>query len=165
MADERTYPCLPCPEIDDSIAFYESLGFRRTYRQVRPNPYAVVIRNNLQVHLFGIDSFDPAKSSGSAIVAVPDPDALYAALPQGLRQRSREASGRRHSQMAGPGNATAPFAASASSIRVATGFACRSWETSRTIRRRRRRRPSLRSSKLPHGWAIHTTTSPVRCKP
>ena len=28
MADERTYPCLPCPEIDDSIAFYESLGFR-----------------------------------------------------------------------------------------------------------------------------------------
>ena len=87
MADERTYPCLPCPEIDDSIAFYESLGFRRTYRQVRPNPYAVVIRDDLQVHLFGIDGFDPAKSYGSAIVAVPDPDALYAAFAAGLRQR------------------------------------------------------------------------------
>ena len=36
MADERTYPCLPCPALDDSIAFYESLGFRRTYRQIRP---------------------------------------------------------------------------------------------------------------------------------
>ena len=87
MADERTYPCLPCPEIDDSIAFYESLGFRRTYRQVRPNPYAVVIRDDLQVHLFGIDGFDPAKSYGSAIVLVPDPDALYAAFAAGLRQR------------------------------------------------------------------------------
>ena len=87
MADERTYPCLPCSEIDDSIAFYESLGFRRTYRQVRPNPYAVVIRDDLQVHLFGIDGFDPAKSYGSAIVAVPDPDALYAAFAAGLRQR------------------------------------------------------------------------------
>ena len=32
MADERTYPCLPCRTLDDSIAFYESLGFRRTYR-------------------------------------------------------------------------------------------------------------------------------------
>ena len=87
MADERTYPCLPCPEIDDSIAFYESLGFRRTYRQVRPNPYAVVIRDDLQIHLFGIDGFDPAESYGSAIVAVPDPDALYAAFAAGLRQR------------------------------------------------------------------------------
>jgi catechol 2,3-dioxygenase-like lactoylglutathione lyase family enzyme len=86
MADERTYPCLPCPEIDASITFYESLGFRRTYRQIRPNPYAVVSRDDLQIHLFGIDGFDPAQSYGSAIVAVPDPDALYEAFAAGLRR-------------------------------------------------------------------------------
>jgi catechol 2,3-dioxygenase-like lactoylglutathione lyase family enzyme len=55
MANERTYPCLPCADIEGSIAFYESLGFTRTYRQVRPNPYAVVAREDLQIHLFGID--------------------------------------------------------------------------------------------------------------
>ena len=38
MANERTYPCLPCGDMDESIAFYESLGFKKTYRQVRPNP-------------------------------------------------------------------------------------------------------------------------------
>ena len=43
MANERTYPLLPCRDLDLSIAFYESLGFKRTYRQVRPNPYAVVV--------------------------------------------------------------------------------------------------------------------------
>ena len=27
MANERTYSCLPCRDIDESVAFYESLGF------------------------------------------------------------------------------------------------------------------------------------------
>jgi catechol 2,3-dioxygenase-like lactoylglutathione lyase family enzyme len=86
MANERTYPCLPCGELDDSIAFYESLGFKRTYRQVRPNPYAVVALEDIGIHLFGIEGFDPAESYGSAIVAVPDPDGLYRDFAAGLRK-------------------------------------------------------------------------------
>jgi catechol 2,3-dioxygenase-like lactoylglutathione lyase family enzyme len=34
----RMYPILPCPDLDEAIAFYAALGFERTYRQVRPNP-------------------------------------------------------------------------------------------------------------------------------
>lgn len=85
MANERTYPCLPCRDIDESVAFYESLGFKRTYRQVRPNPYAVVARDDIHIHLFGIEGFDPANSYGTAIVTVPDPDALYRDFAAGLR--------------------------------------------------------------------------------
>jgi catechol 2,3-dioxygenase-like lactoylglutathione lyase family enzyme len=87
MAEERTYPCLPCRTLDDSIAFYESLGFRRTYRQIRPNPYAVVAREDLQIHLFGMEDFDPATSYGTVIVVVRDPDRLYEAFAAGLRRR------------------------------------------------------------------------------
>ena len=79
------YPLLPCRDIDEAIAFYEALGFTRTYRQVRPNPHAVVERGELAVHLFGMDGFDPADSYGSVIITVPDPDALYAAFAAGLR--------------------------------------------------------------------------------
>ena len=86
MANERTYPCLPCADIDGSVAFYESLGFKRTYRQVRPNPYAVVAREDLHIHLFGIDGFNPADSYGTVIVAVPDPDGLYRDFAAGLRK-------------------------------------------------------------------------------
>ncbi|MCW5878121.1 MAG: VOC family protein [Anaerolineales bacterium] len=86
MADERTYPCLPCADIDVSVAFYESLGFKRTYRQLRPNPYAVVAREDLHIHLFGMEGFNPADSYGTVIVVVPDPDALYQAFAAGLRQ-------------------------------------------------------------------------------
>ena len=35
-------PILPWADLDDSISFYEALGFNRTYRQQRPNPCAVV---------------------------------------------------------------------------------------------------------------------------
>lgn len=27
MPDERMYPILPCPDVDEAIAFYEALGF------------------------------------------------------------------------------------------------------------------------------------------
>ena len=37
-----TIPTLPSADLDESIAFYEALGFQCTYRQQRLNPYAVV---------------------------------------------------------------------------------------------------------------------------
>ena len=86
MANERTYPCLPCRDLDESVAFYESLGFKRTYRQLRPNPYAVVALEDIHIHLFGIDGFDPAGSYGNVIVVVPDPDTLYRDFAAGLRR-------------------------------------------------------------------------------
>ncbi|HYH65389.1 MAG TPA: hypothetical protein VD866_11900 [Urbifossiella sp.] len=85
MANERSYPCLPCRDLDPAIAFYEAIGFRRTYRQLKPNPYAVVQRDDLHLHLFGMPDFNPADSYGSVIVVVPDPDALYRSFADGLR--------------------------------------------------------------------------------
>ena len=86
MPDERMYPILPYPDLDTAISFYEALGFTRTYRQLRPNPHAVVSRGELAIHLAGIDGFDPEQSYASVIVVVPDPDALYQAFAAGLRQ-------------------------------------------------------------------------------
>jgi catechol 2,3-dioxygenase-like lactoylglutathione lyase family enzyme len=86
MAGERTYPILPCPDIDEAIAFYGALGFTRTYRQLAPNPCAVVALEEIQIHLCGIPGFNPADSYGSAIIVVPDVDALYHAFAAGLRK-------------------------------------------------------------------------------
>src|SRR5512134_2127255 len=87
MANERTYPILPCRDLDEAISFYESLGFKKTYRQTRPNPYAVVVLEDIQIHLFGIEAFDPNQSYGSVIIAVPDPDRLYHDFAAGLRKK------------------------------------------------------------------------------
>lgn len=85
MANERAYPLLPCADVDQAIAFYEALGFRRTYRQTSPNPCAVVQREDLHIHLFGMPNFDPAQSYGSVLVLVPDVDALYHDFAAGMR--------------------------------------------------------------------------------
>lgn len=85
MPNERMYPALPCADIDAAVDFYAALGFERTYRQVRPNPYAVVARDDMHIHLFGMDGFDPADSYGTVIIVVPDPDALYQSWAAGLR--------------------------------------------------------------------------------
>ncbi len=85
MANERTYPCLPCRDLDESVTFYENLGFKRTYRQLRPNPYAVVQYEDIHLHLFGMDGFDPANSYGTVIIVVPDTDALYHHVAERLR--------------------------------------------------------------------------------
>lgn len=87
MANERMYPMLPCRDLDDALAFYEALGFVRTYRQLRPNPYAVVAREDMQIHLFGMPAFDPEQSYGSVSVVVPNPDALYHSFADGLRRK------------------------------------------------------------------------------
>lgn len=87
MANERTYAILPCRDLDESIAFYETLGFKRTYRQLRPNPCAVVALEDIQIHLACFDGFKPEDSYGSVIIVVPDPDALYRAFAAGLREK------------------------------------------------------------------------------
>ena len=86
MANERTYAILLCKELDESISFYETLGFERTYRQLRPNPHAVVALEDIQIHLGGIKGFNPEDSYGSVIIAVPDPDSLYRTFAAGLRK-------------------------------------------------------------------------------
>lgn len=86
MANERMYPILPCRDIDEAIAFYEALGFARTYRQLRPNPYAVVARGDMQIHVFGMPDFDAEQSYGNVSIVSSDPDELYHSFAAGLRR-------------------------------------------------------------------------------
>lgn len=85
MAGERTHPILTVPDLDEALAFYAALGFVRTFRQLRPNPYAVVGYEDITLHLSAVAGFDPASSLGSVIVTVPDADGLYARFAAGLR--------------------------------------------------------------------------------
>jgi hypothetical protein len=85
MADERTVPLLPCASIDDMATFYAHLGFTTTYRQLRPNPYLALQREDLHLHFFGLPDFDPATSYGTCLVIVPDVGELHRAFAAGMR--------------------------------------------------------------------------------
>ncbi|KKK05206.1 hypothetical protein [Micromonospora sp. HK10] len=85
MANEVTVPLLPCASIDDIVAFYEVLGFRTTYQQRKPNPYAALQREDLHLHFFEMAGFDPAQSYGSCLVLTSDLEGLHRAFAAGMR--------------------------------------------------------------------------------
>lgn len=80
-----TIPILPCRDVDEIIAFYESIGFTKTYRQIRPNPYVVVKLNDIELHFFGVAGFDPEKSLGTCSIKLDDVDGLYRSFVEKLR--------------------------------------------------------------------------------
>lgn len=85
MAGEVTVPLVPCASIDDVTDFYRVLGFEATYRQLRPNPYVALQREDIHLHFFAMDGFDPEQSYGSCLVQVPDTDVLYRAFADAMR--------------------------------------------------------------------------------
>ena len=86
MANEIAIPLLPCRSIDEMADFYTMLGFRRSYYQVRPNPYVLLKREDLQLGFFGMpEAFKPEDSYGTCVIIVPDTGELFEAFAAGMR--------------------------------------------------------------------------------
>jgi catechol 2,3-dioxygenase-like lactoylglutathione lyase family enzyme len=85
VANELTVPALPCRSIDEVEAFYTALGFTRTYRQVRPNPYLALRWEDIELHFFGIPDLNPQDSYSTCLVFVPDIASTFRAFAEGMR--------------------------------------------------------------------------------
>lgn len=87
MANEVTVPMLPCRSIDEVGEFYQMLGFEQTFRQVRPNPYLTLRREDINLHFFEMAAFNPEDSYGTCGVIVSDVQALYGSFAEGMRAK------------------------------------------------------------------------------
>ncbi|GAA2275442.1 hypothetical protein GCM10009853_031960 [Glycomyces scopariae] len=85
MAGETTIPLLPCRSIDETADFYRMLGFTETLHQTRPNPYTVLVSEDIQLHFFGVDDLDPETTLGTCLVIVPDTGTLFDRFAAGMR--------------------------------------------------------------------------------
>jgi catechol 2,3-dioxygenase-like lactoylglutathione lyase family enzyme len=85
MSGERSYPVLPCPDLEEALDFYQALGFEVTFKQLRPYACAVVRLADLHIHLAAIDGFDPTASYASAIITAPDLEGMRERFASGLR--------------------------------------------------------------------------------
>jgi catechol 2,3-dioxygenase-like lactoylglutathione lyase family enzyme len=86
MANATMIPALPCASINETLDFYTALGFRVTYQQTRPNTYACVKYEDIDLHFFSMKSYVPAESYSTCLVLIDDADALYATFAANLRQ-------------------------------------------------------------------------------
>jgi catechol 2,3-dioxygenase-like lactoylglutathione lyase family enzyme len=67
-------PILPCLDLDATIRFYGTLGFRLVYEQQAPDPYAIVELHGVEIHFFVHPELDPATSVASCYLRVGDVD-------------------------------------------------------------------------------------------
>jgi hypothetical protein len=85
-ANETMVPLMPCLSVEDTQAFFESLGFRVTYSQARPYPYLAVEWGRVVLH-FGAapKALDPADNRNGALVMVDDVAPYHAAIVAAMR--------------------------------------------------------------------------------
>jgi hypothetical protein len=62
--------------MQDTLDFYQQVGFRVTFQQKAPNAYAVVALDSLELHLYGLKGLQPDQSHSTCLILVPDLEAL-----------------------------------------------------------------------------------------
>lgn len=72
-------PILPCKSIDDTVAFYKTLGFDAKIWGA-PNHYAILTRDTVELHIFTQPDLDPASSSAGCYIRVQNVDDTYGAF-------------------------------------------------------------------------------------
>ena len=74
---DLSFPTLPSRCLDDTLAFYETLGFEGE----RPaDAYAVLRRGTVELHFFAHEALVPAESSAGCYIRVSDVDAVHEAF-------------------------------------------------------------------------------------
>lgn len=85
MANETTIPILPCNSINDTLEFYVALGFEVTYQQARPNTYACVKYEDINLHFFTMKGYEPKNSYSTCFIQVADLASLHLTFSNNLR--------------------------------------------------------------------------------
>lgn len=81
-----TIPILPCESIEETLTFWESLGFRITYKQIRPYQYGVIERGGYQLHFGHVKGMDITQNLYSGcIVMISDLEKVYRELTEKLK--------------------------------------------------------------------------------
>jgi hypothetical protein len=93
-ASTITIPCLPCVSLDESLAFWQMLGYDVTYTQKAPNPYAVIRYDDYELHLFGLKQLNPEDNFTVCLVMVAEVEQLHATFAGRLKAALGKVPGR-----------------------------------------------------------------------
>lgn len=83
---ETMIPLLPCHELDETLDFYQAVGFEVTFYQKAPNAFAAVRRDDMELQFFRLKGYDPQTSYSTCYVVTDRVDALHEAFRAGLKQ-------------------------------------------------------------------------------
>lgn len=82
-----TIPLLPTASLDESLSFWQALGFEVALRQKAPNAYAVVRYEDFELHLFGLKRLEPEENFTTCLVIVSEVEQLHELYASGLNEK------------------------------------------------------------------------------
>lgn len=80
-----TIPVLPCVSLEETVIFWETLGFERTYFQKSPYPYAVVQRGGYDLHFIRQKGLKPEEAAHGCLIMVSEVEQVHKDFSQRLR--------------------------------------------------------------------------------
>jgi catechol 2,3-dioxygenase-like lactoylglutathione lyase family enzyme len=75
--DERAVPILPSRDLEETLAFYERLGFELRGAPIETYRYLIVGRGTIELHFWDAPNVDPLTTDASCYLRVRDADALH----------------------------------------------------------------------------------------
>lgn len=89
-----TIPALPSVSLDESLNFWTTLGYKVTYTQKAPNPYAVIRYDDYELHLYGLKQLIPENNFTTCMVLVGEVEQLHATFAERLKAALGRVPGR-----------------------------------------------------------------------
>jgi catechol 2,3-dioxygenase-like lactoylglutathione lyase family enzyme len=87
MNDETAIPVFPCASPDETLEFYQALGFEVTHRQTKPYVYLAVKRGGFDLHFHGGGKPDPEGRSATCLVMVDEVGPHHRAFATALKEK------------------------------------------------------------------------------
>ncbi|HEX5467516.1 MAG TPA: VOC family protein [Gaiellaceae bacterium] len=75
--DEYAVPILPSRNLEESLAFYERLGFELVGAPIEKYRYLIVRRGAVELHFWDAPDVDPLTTDASCYIHVGEADALH----------------------------------------------------------------------------------------
>jgi catechol 2,3-dioxygenase-like lactoylglutathione lyase family enzyme len=77
ITTEVAIPTLPAKNIEETIVFYDGLGFKLALRIQDPQEYIILRKGSLELHFFPWPELDPTSNFSGCYMRVSDVDVLY----------------------------------------------------------------------------------------
>jgi catechol 2,3-dioxygenase-like lactoylglutathione lyase family enzyme len=74
---ESAVPILPSRNLDETLEFYEQLGFELRGAPIEKYRYLIIGRGSIEVHFWDAPDVDPLTTDASCYIRVDDADALH----------------------------------------------------------------------------------------
>ena len=80
-----TVPLLPCASLEETLDFWQALGFEVPFKQRAPNAYAIIRDADYELHFFDLKQLKPEDNFSTCLVVMDEIESVHRGFVERLR--------------------------------------------------------------------------------